>query len=329
SDPLRKELTELHAVREPGKLADRIRRLYREGVQGKTSKEVQFLVLHEALPLAPRVGETFTVELLHLVPAVLAPGPGGNTPEPPDTPKKQGELLERSMFQAAHFDRREIVQKLVAQFVDIVHSKPEEARFTLINAVAGPCLRSLRKLGLRAEIDNFLTRLQSEVLRGASLPELRKKYASKPDTWGPVLQTLLNLAAGWLTFSLNEHAAPILDEARTELIGSSGLKLQAQHYTELAKAYVAALGQGPSETGLPRITELFRKMDQKKITNTMTTSSCYSRFHLNLVEEVIQAIVSDEFALGPAGRRWLDDDEYLVRRRIHADMKRERERHGL
>src|SRR5262249_17277249 len=113
SDPLKKELTELHAVREPGKLADRIRRLYRGGVQGKTPKGGQFPGLPEALPWAPRVGETFTVDLLHLVPAVLAPGPGGNTPEPPDTPKQQGELLERSMFQAAHFDRREIVQKLV------------------------------------------------------------------------------------------------------------------------------------------------------------------------------------------------------------------------
>ena len=39
--------------------------------------------------------------------------------------------------------------------------------------------------------------------------------------------------------------------------------------------------------------------------------------------------VSDDFALGPGGRKWLDDDEYLVRRRIHADMKRERERSGI
>jgi hypothetical protein len=48
-----------------------------------------------------------------------------------------------------------------------------------------------------------------------------------------------------------------------------------------------------------------------------------------LVEETILAIVSDDFILGPSGQRWLDDDEYLVRRRIHADMKREREKNGL
>jgi hypothetical protein len=48
-----------------------------------------------------------------------------------------------------------------------------------------------------------------------------------------------------------------------------------------------------------------------------------------LVEEVVLAMVSDEFALGPAGRKWLDDDEYLVRKRIHGDMKRGLDRSGL
>jgi len=37
------------------------------------------------------------------------------------------------------------------------------------------------------------------------------------------------------------------------------------------------------------------------MTNTWTTGPYYSRFHLNLVEEVVLAIVSDEFALGPLG----------------------------
>jgi hypothetical protein len=329
-DALKKELAELQTVRDPGKLADRIKRLYKETVQGKTPREVQFQVLHEALPLSPRVGESFTVELLNLVPSALAASPGGNAQESPDIPKKQGELLERAMFLAAHFDRTDLVQKLVGHFLDLVHGKVKDAdRFKLVNAVGGQALRSLRKLGLKDTIDNLLTRLQSEVLRGANPTELRRKYQTKPDEWGAVLQTLLNLAAGWLTFGLNDHARPILEEARAELLSPTGLKLQPKDYTELAQGYVAALGQGPSESGLPAITELFRKMDQGRITNTWTTAPYYSRLHLNLVETVITAVVSDEFALGPAGRRWLDDDEYLVRRRIHADMKRNLATSGL
>jgi hypothetical protein len=284
-------------------------------------------VLYEALPLSTRVGEAFTMELLALVPAALVPG--STAAEPADLPKMQGQLLQRSLQFAAHFDRTEIVRKLVTQFGDFVASKPEDTRFKLINAVGPQWLRSLRKFGLRDEIDKFLSRLKNEVLRGASVPDLRKRYAQKPDVWKDVLQTLLHLAAGWLAINMNEHAAPILEEGRNELLGGAGVKLQASQTVEVARAYVAALGHGSSESGLPRILELFRKIEPGKVTTSFTTAPFYSRLHLNLVEDAILALVSDEFALGAAGRKWLDDDEYLVRRRVHRDMKRERDRAGV
>jgi cellulose synthase operon protein C len=328
-DALKKELADLHNIKEPGKLADRIRKLHKDGVHGKSTKEVQFLVLHEALPLSPRVGESFTVELLNYVPSALIAGPANGAAESPDTPKKQSELLERALFLAGHFGRTDLVKKLVDEFSDLIHSKPEDARFKLINVVAGQCLRSLKKLDMRDDIDRFLTKLHQEVLRGQTTEQLKKKHSSKPEMWSAVLQTLLNLAGGWLTYGWSDRAEPILAEARHELLASSGVKLQPKEYTELARAYVGALGHGASESGLARITELFRKMDDKKITNTWTTSPFYSRFHLNIVEDVIRAIVSDDFALGPGGRKWLDDDEYLVRKRIHADMRRHLEKSGL
>src|SRR5437764_13522882 len=46
-DAMKKELAELHTIRDPNKLADRIRKLHKEGVTGKPLKEVQFYVLHE------------------------------------------------------------------------------------------------------------------------------------------------------------------------------------------------------------------------------------------------------------------------------------------
>ncbi|MBY0459923.1 MAG: hypothetical protein K2V38_21615, partial [Gemmataceae bacterium] len=327
-DPLKKELAELHNIKDPNKLADKIRKLYKEGVGGKQIKEVQFHVLHEGLPLASlRVNEAFTVELLSLVPAALQGSGGAN--EAPDLPKKQGELLERAMFHAGHFNRDDIVKKLVDDFTALVHSKPQEMKFKLINVVAGECMRSLKRLGLSNEIDRFLTKLHTEVLGGATTAELKKKHAAKPETWAAVLQTLLNLAGGWLHFGRQDRAEPILLEARNELLTSNAVSLQPKDYTELARAYATALGQGNAETALVRMIELFKKMSPAKITNTWTTAQYYSRFHLNLVEDVIRAVVNDDAALGPSGRRWLDDDEYLVRRRIHADMKRNLEKSNL
>jgi hypothetical protein len=252
-----------------------------------------------------------------------------NTPETHEIVKKQGELLQRSLAQAGSYDRRDLVKTLVDEFSSLIHVKKDEERFRLINAVGGQSLRLMRKLGMRVEIDRFYSRLHNEILRGASTSELKKKFANKPDLWSSVLQTLLNLAGGWLFFGLTDRAEPILLEARNELLGTQGVKLEPKDYTALARSYVAALGQGPSESGMARISELFSKMDEKRVNNTFTTGQYYSRYHLNLVEDVIRAIVSDDFALGPGGRKWLDDDEYLVRRRIHADMKREREKSGL
>lgn len=329
ADPLKKELADLHSIRDPARLADQIRKLYKNGIPGRSIKEVQFFLLHEAIPLSTRVSESFTIELLQLVPAALSGFVSVGTIEPNDLPKKQGQLLESALFMAGHWDRGDLIKKLVDEFSELIRNKPEEARFKLINAVAGQCLRSLKKLGMRDEIDRFLSKLRNEVLRGATTTELRKKYSAKPEMWGAVLQTLQNLATGWLTFGLHDQAMPLLDEAKFELLSPQAIKLEPKDYTPLAQAYVTACGQCPSAIGLVRITELFRKMDKSKINNTWTTSPFYSRFHLNLVESVVQAIVSDDFALGPSGRRWLDDDEYLVRRRIHADMKRERDRSGL
>jgi FtsH ternary system-associated peptide len=328
-DSLKKELAELHSLRDPARLAEKARRLLKEPTQGKSIEEVQFLTLHDAIPLGPRVGEAFTVDLLRLVPKALTSWPPPNAPETHDTVKKQCELLQRALAQAGNYDRRDIVKMLVDEFSALIHSKKDEERFKLISSVGGHSLRVLKKLGMRDEIDRFYARLQGEILRGASTGELKKKYANKPDVWSGALQTSLNLAGGWLSFGLNERAEPILTEARNELLGSQASRLSTKDYPMVARAYVTALGQGQSETGMARITELFRKMDEKAISNTFTTMPFYSRFHLNLVEDVIRAIVSDDFALGPGGRKWLDDDEYLVRRRIHADMKRERERSGL
>lgn len=330
ADALKKEIADLPTIRDPNKLVDRVRRLFRDGVPGKSPSEVHFFLLHAAIPLSARVGEAFSLELLKLVPAALGGPQRGAVAGPPEIPQQQGQLLERALFLAAHFDRADLIRQLVRGFGDLMRSKSERDRLTLINVVAGQCLRSLRKLGMKDQIDEFLGSIQAEVSKGASLPELRKRSTSRPDpNWGSVLQTLVNLAGGWLTFGLKDHATPILDEARRELLQPPGPPLGTIEYTALARAYVSALGHGPAESGLPRMLELFRRMEPDRITNTTTTNTCYSRFHLNLVEDVILAVVSDEFALGPAGRRWLDDDEYLVRKRIHADMRRNLTGSGL
>ena len=94
-------------------------------------------------------------------------------------------------------------------------------------------------------------------------------------------------------------------------------------------AYVTALGQAPPQLAQERIEELFAPGRMDRLHNTFTSAAYYSRFHLNIAEAVVLALVTEDLALGPAARRWLDDDEYLIRRRVHRDLHEMRARAGV
>jgi hypothetical protein len=317
-DELVQELVALGRTTDPTALAKRIRELQREESKGRTAEETRLAVIAQTLRLAPRVGADFTAELLNGLLALMRDA-GPKTPIATMEVRKLGRLFESALFLAAHFDRRELLRELNDGIHSVAMARPEDQRYELVNYFAGRCLASLRKVGLREEIDRLLARFQDEILKGYSLDQLKTMNGTKPDVWADALQTMLNLAAGWLTFGLVEQAIPILAAARNEL--ANGVRASALRYTNVARAYVAALGQSPAEFGLPRIAELFSILDPARVTNTFTSAPYYSRLHLNLAEEVVLAMVSDDFAMGHSGQRWLDEDELLVRRRIHADMR--------
>jgi hypothetical protein len=86
----------------------------------------------------------------------------------------------------------------------------------------------------------------------------------------------------------------------------------------LACAYAKAVSEAPVEVAQKRLEEVFRSL--RGIHDTYTTSSHFSVSQLDVVESVVLAVVGDSFTQGTQARRWLDDDEFLVRRRIHRDL---------
>ncbi|HYH67983.1 MAG TPA: hypothetical protein VD866_25020, partial [Urbifossiella sp.] len=356
-NPLSRAVLELGAVRTPAKQAEMARRLLREGFPNHPAYLVQFEVLREVLRTAPRVGETFTADLVRLVPGVLRAMPatlpastpgkavaGTGLPPIDQTATKQGELVERAIFAAAHFGRSDLLRPVIDAYAGLVRERPEPARFHLINAAAGQVFRSLKRLGMRDELDRFLSLLRSEVGRGAAAGNLRNQYAGRVDQWAVALETLLNLAAGWLTLGLTDHALPIINEARAELLtearrridrlarrealGAGADGIGDRTFAHLLRTYVGTLGHAEVGVGLPRILEVFERVPGEILENKWTGQTTYSRFHIWVAEQVVWALVSDEFALGPTARKWLDDDETLVRKRVHADLHRERHRAG-
>ena len=203
-DPLKNDLAELHNLRDPARLADKVRKLCKDALPGKSAKEVQFFVLHEAIPLGPRVGEAFTVELLQLVPAALVSWPPPNTPETHEVVKRQGELLLRALSQAGNYDRRDIVKNLVDEFSNLIHGKKDDGRYKLIQCRWRQSLRVMKKLRMQRRDGSVLLKLQSEILRGIDT-------GAKEKTLGKVrclvrgLQTSLSNLAGVGSRSDSRH----------------------------------------------------------------------------------------------------------------------------
>ncbi len=323
------DIGEIARERDPRKLEERIRRrLYDGSGRGKATPEQRLLILTEALSCAWRAGREFALELALLVPSVLdalkTPAKTWTPEIEADLKKKQSLLLERAIYLAGHYGDRDAVQKLFQRFLLHVRAKTGTDLYEAINQIARECLRNLRKVGLQDEISEFLGSVTDLVIQGQSLSQIKARSGKN---WPDVLRTLIHLAEGWLFNRNSEQAQPFLDEARAALFARGKEKIAPQQFARIAQAYVCAVAQGPVDEALTRIEEMFQKMAE--MPNSFTTQQWYSRLHLLVVEEVVRTMVSDNFTMSDTARRFLDDDEYLVRRRIHSDMRKLLAQSGL
>jgi hypothetical protein len=317
-DALSRELAGLFDVTDRVELQSRLTRLLPAGrMPGSSPSDMP--VLAAALDLAPRIGEAFAREVLGRVEPALDATPGM---------VEQAALLEKGLLLAAHFDQTQQVQALVARFHQMLASAQGAGSVQGLESLAGQCFRGLRKFGMRDAIGRLLEQV-AELIRLAEPQAVqaagRSSAAGRAPANPHTLKLLLHVAAGWYYFGQNDRAKPIVDQVRHRLF--QGDPLAPKEQADLACAYIAALGQAPVEVALQRLEELFHRL--ARIPDSFTTATHYSRLRLDVVEAMVLAVVNDDFALDTAGRQWLDNDEFLVRRRIHRDVRTCLARAGL
>jgi len=306
-----KALCELTDLTDRNEIANRVDKLLREIRRDDKGKQDRARVLRTALEVAPRVGEDFARKMLEqTIPAYDA--------LPQETKElaallDQANFLEKALFVAAHFGRVEAVHPLVTRFQRMLQSQKGPQSLPALESLAKYCFRGLRKLGMRDEIDQILRQMAELVLEGQEVKAIDFK---KREQGSAALRALLQVAAGWYFFGRDSQAEPILQAARSVLLAND---LQPREQTQLAQSYAGAVGQAPVEVAQKRLEEIFKSL--KGVRDTYTTSSHFSVSQLDVVEAVVLAVVSDDFTMGTQARRWLDDDEYLVRRRIHRDVR--------
>jgi hypothetical protein len=312
SEPVIRQLAKLSDVHETRELRNGLRQLVSTSWD-QMNPGVRLRVLAESIPLAARIGSDVCGQFLDRVMDTLARASKSTDPL---MQAQRAQLLERGLFFAAHYDRSELVAEFVAQ-LEVLLAEPTslsaaEARSRLI----GQSLRTLRKCGLRDTTERLL------VLVAEAIDKPMAANSTRSDRMEMELARMrLHLASGWLSTDQAERAWTVLDAARDLIFSKTEGAGEHVLYVSLICTYISALACAPLEESLARVDELFVRQGMARLPNTFTTNPYFSRFHLNVAEAVVQALASEEFALGPAARRWLDDDEYLVRRRIHRDVR--------
>ncbi len=303
SDDLDTALSTLFDISDKGILESRIWELFQNHAsKGSDSKKNEARILSVALEIGPQIGETFALMLLEKVPGAF---------KHVGDLEKQAILLERALFVAAHFDQSQYVQEFVVRFKGILQEPQAQDHLGKIADLAGHCFRGLRKLGLQDQVHQLLGELKDNLLQGKSIGQMRSDK-----NWSQILRSLLHVASGYFYFGREDEAQPIVEEARRILYKDTIDK--CIEHREVACAYITMLAQAPVQTARQLLEELLRKL--QNVADDFATKTHYSLSQLLVVEAIVRAIVTEDFAMGNQTRRWLDDDEFLVRRRIHADL---------
>jgi hypothetical protein len=208
-------------------------------------------------------------------------------------PRRAG-LYARALVVAGHFDASLTVTLLLAQLGPAIRAVAGAD----LDRVLQHSLRALRRIGLRREIAELLATAEHALT------------AAGPDA----LHARLALAAGLAFLGDAPRALPIFDQAHAML----GANLLPAARLELTRALALAYSQAPLGNALAGIARLAAGLHD--ITDSLATNSHYCLSVLHFVESLVLGITSDDLALGEIGRRFVEDDEHLIRRRLHRDL---------
>ena len=275
------EFAALRALADPGARAKELLRLVQAA--RPADEDDRFRLLDGCFDVMLELPESHAVpSLIRAIPVIE------RLPEP-----RRAELYAEALVVAAHFGRTE----LIPQLLDVLGGAIRVASVEVLERVLDRSLRALRRTGLRDEIAELLAGVEHALASGATH-----------------LRTRLALAGGLAFLGHTARAMPILEQARKAL----GEQMLLNDRLRLIRALAKAYSQAPLGNALGGIAELSGQL--RDITDSFGTNSHYCLSVLDFVESLVLGITSDDLALGEVGRRFVEDDEHLIRRRLHRDL---------
>jgi hypothetical protein len=212
-------------------------------------------------------------------------------------PVKRAQLLEDSLMLAGYFGRSDRARRLVGTLTSLIEGLPADSAAEAGSAL-GKALRALRRVGLREEATELLNAMATAVQGDSS----------------DALVARLNASGGLAFLGHLTAAQPTFDVAYVQL----DRPLPMPERLKITRACAEALAQMPQEQAIRGLNRLVQQLPL--ITDSFNTNSHFCLSVIQFMDAIVLGYASEDLTLGELGRRWLDEDEYLVRRRIHREL---------
>jgi hypothetical protein len=284
------ELAALRGLKDPSELLRGIEERSLIAADGQLTAEERARLIDGLLDFLPNLPESQALPLLQRF-VSLADG----------LPAKLRALVyEDALKVAGHFGRTALIRQLVASLGRLFGELGSEGMSELgATLVAG--VRSLRRVGLRDEAGELLQRASS-VLKGEDTRTLIAR---------------LGLAGGLAYLGQITQAQPIIDDALVRLSRSESGLVPVDRL-KLTRFTARALGHLPTDGALPGLARLSQQLQW--VTDHFNTNSHFCLSVVDFADALVLGHVGDDLTLNETTRRFLEEDEYLVRRRVHRDV---------
>jgi len=294
SDPRGEELAALRGMTDVEELARRVGTLFARATKRDTPVEERANLFDALMDFFPLIGEAQSVPRLYEILAGTEDVPAA----------RRAELLEEALMLAGHFGEAGLVRDILGKLEPILSGLgPEHAREA--GAVLGGMLKTLRRVGLREEAARLLEAMAARA-QGAGTALLVQR---------------VHLAGGLAQVGHGDRARALLDEGLRAVAqppaGTPDLPMPER--LQLTRALTQAVGLVGETYALAALEAVSSQL--AKVTDSFNTNSHFCLSVVSFMESLVLGYASEDLALGELGRQWLDDDEYLVRRRVHRDLE--------
>ncbi|GHG72657.1 hypothetical protein [Comamonas sp. JC664] len=282
------EFAALRDLKDPARVAAQVEELTGRATDAKQPLEERQRLIGGLLATLPRVAPARALPLLNRLVAAL-----GGLPR-----EAQAVMLGDALTLAALFGRADHAQTLAARLREVLTELPP-ASPAWSQGILGVSLRSLRRVGLTRE--------------AAELVDAAQERLSGPKT---PLTARLGVAAGLSMQGRTADAVSVFDAAFESLSATKG---SLPDRLVLMRGLAGALAQAPVELALPGLARISEGLPN--VTDSYNTNSHFCLSVVELADALVQGHVEVAQGTGERARRWLDEDEFLVRRRIHQELE--------